>query len=96
MNISYIEYDTKAELLASMKAGNVEGILLERFIAGAYYNTYKEEGLELGTMLHFPYYIGLQVPAHVPGHTGSHCLQIRKCVLDILKKDKIAKVSAYS
>ena len=79
-----------------MKAGNVEGILLERFIAGAYYNTYKEEGLELGTMLHFPYYVGLQVPAHVPGHTGSHCLQIRKCVLDILKKDKIAKVSAYS
>lgn len=86
-NANVLGYNSVKELLSSMKAGNVDGILMERYIAGAYYNIYKEQGLELGTTLKFPYHIGLQVPNSIP---GLDCQMFTKCVQEILNEDQIA------
>lgn len=87
-----IDYDTVTELLSGMKAGHVDGILMERYVAGAYYNTYKEQGLELGTMLLFPYYFGFQAPKNIPGSVSS-CTILKKCVQEILKENEIVTVN---
>lgn len=86
-----LDHNSVNELLSSLKKGRVDGILVERYVAGAYYNEYKELGMELGTLIKFPYKMGMQAPSYIPGH-GESCQKFKKCVLDILNEGEIATV----
>ena len=84
-------------LLSNMKSGSVDGILIERYIAGAYYNQYIDQGLELGTMLSYPYQLGMKIPKKISGRnfTGESgaCEPLKKCVLQILEDNNIVTVN---
>lgn len=86
-----LDHNSVNELLSSLQRGHVDGILVERYVAGAYYNKYKELGMELGTLIKFPYKMGMQAPSYITGH-GKSCQKFRKCVLDILDEGEIATV----
>ncbi|XP_028415896.1 uncharacterized protein LOC114539464 [Dendronephthya gigantea] len=88
-NARIINHQTVAELLSSLQRGKVDGILVERYVAGAYYNEYKELGMELGTLIRFPYKVGMQAPSFITGRDGETCTAFKKCVLDILGEEKI-------
>ena len=84
-------HDSVDELLSSLQRGRVDGILVERYVAGAHYNKYKELGMELGTLITFPYEMGMSAPSYITGH-GDSCAVFKKCVLDILDEGQIATV----
>lgn len=65
-------------------------------MVGAYYNDYKELGMELGTLIKFPYKVGMQAPSYLTGRNGETCTAFKKCVLDILGEEKIPAVSDTS
>lgn len=71
----------------------MDGILVERYVAGAHYNKYKQLGMELGTLITFPYNLGMQAPYFVSGRNGESCTTFKKCVLEILDQGKLATVS---
>lgn len=79
------------ELLSSLERGRVDGVLVERYVAGAHYNKYKELGMELGTLIKFPYEMGMQAPSYIT-RFGKSCQVFKKCVLDILNEGEIATV----
>jgi hypothetical protein len=91
--ISFLDHETVSDLLKSLESGRVDGVLVERYVAGAHYNKYKGMGMELGTLITFPYNMGLQAPSFITGYSGSSCAVFKKCVLDILHEGDIATVS---
>ena len=86
-----LDHQTVEELLRSLERGRVDGILVERYVAGAHYNQYKNLGMELGTLFTFPYNLGMQAPQFINGEAT--CAIFKKCIADILDEGQIATVS---
>ncbi|CAB4018326.1 Potassium voltage-gated channel subfamily F member 1, partial [Paramuricea clavata] len=89
-NAHVINHNTVSELLASLQRGRVDGILVERYVAGAHYNKYKGLGMELGTLVMFPYNLGMQAPSFITGRSDATCAIFKKCILDILDEGQLA------
>ena len=86
-----LDHHTVDELLQSLENGRLDGILVERYVAGAHYNRYKGLGMELGTLIKFPYNLGMQAPQYIDG--VETCATFKKCVSHILNEGQIATVS---
>ena len=89
-NAHVINHDSVTELLRSLESRRVDGILVERYVAGAHYNKYKGMGMELGTLISSPYYMGLMAPSFITGRKGDACAMFKECVLNILHEGQIA------
>ena len=48
--------------------------------------------MELGTLITFPYNMGLMAPSFITGRNGEACAMFKQCVLDILDEGQIATV----
>ena len=65
---------------------------MERYVPGAHYNKHKVLGMELGTLVRFPYNLGMQAPNYIDGHNEDVCSKLKKCVSNILEEGQIATV----
>ena len=74
----------------------MDGILVERYVAGAHYNKYKGLGMELGTLVTFPYNLGMQAPSFITGRSDATCAIFKKCIQDILDEGQLATVGYFS
>ncbi|XP_046854830.1 uncharacterized protein LOC124447877 isoform X2 [Xenia sp. Carnegie-2017] len=86
-NARVINYYDVVSLIDALAKDEVDGILVERYAAGAHYNLFKSRGLELGKVTSFPYDIGMQL---VGEKNTSMCTAFKKCIMDITKKFNIA------
>ena len=88
----FSDYYDVVSLIDALAKHEVDGILVERYAAGAHYNQFKSLGMELGKVTTFPYDIGMQV---VGEKNTSMCTAFKKCIMDITKKFNIAMVIVF-
>ena len=84
--LEFNDIDDMIDALSRINNPAVDGLLLDRHVAVASLETFKDKSLEIGRLLDYNYFIGMSV--RPPQNASQICEMVNKCAEDLVHSEE--------